>query len=482
MILKGKNGKNYQLTVGLEVHAQLNSNSKLFSSARNSFAQKPNSNISFFDIASPGQLPVLNKAALFKAIATGIALNGKINKISRFDRKHYFYPDLTLGYQITQFYKPIIEDAFIDINTENGEVKRINIERIHLEQDAGKMIHDSHSNQSLLDYNRAGVALIEIVTKPDFTNIDQVITYLKNLQSILRFTGSCDADLEKGTFRCDANVSISEFNSNTLGTRCEIKNINSFKFIAQAIEYEAKRHLEIIESGLEVKQETRLFNNQKTESMREKVDAIDYRYFPDPDLLPVIISDKEIEEIKNSLPELPVKKQERYKKLGLSNKEISLLCSDPIYANYFDEINKVKDTKLCLTWMLTELLGKLNSLEIPFEQNKVATKDLIDLMTAIENQVISGKIAKDILEKIIKTNKSVFEIIEEEGLRQIDDSDYISKMLDKIIEQNLTQFKQLKDGNQKLFAFFIGQVMKLSDGKAKPEIVNNLIKQRLATQ
>ena len=481
MLIKGKKC-DYKVVIGLETHAELNTNTKLFSQSPNKFGSEQNKNVCLFDIATPGKLPVLNRGVLEKAISFGLAVNATINKESRFDRKHYFYPDLPQGYQITQFYHPIVSNGKLDIKLENGETKTIRINRAHIEQDAGKLIHDRDNEHSFIDYNRSGVPLIEIVTEPDFSDPEEIVAYLKSLQAILRAVNASLADLEKGTFRCDANVSVMPVDATEFGTRCEIKNLNSFKFVAQAVEYEARRQVEIIESGEQVIQQTRLFNSKtgKTELMRDKADAVDYRYFPDPDLLPVVLTDEEIETIKKNLPELPEQKAERYAKLGLSQKENDFLVQNASYSAYFDKLIDKHDVKLSLTWMLTELFGRLGKLQQNLEDCSVDADKLIGLMDNLKNGTISGKIAKDVLDIMLETGKTADEIINEKGLKQIDNDDEIIKAVDEVIAENAQQVEKFKAGNDRLFGFFVGQTLKKMGGKANPQKVNEIVKKKLS--
>ena len=438
MIIKGKKC-DYKVVIGLETHTELNTNTKLFSKSPNKFGSSQNENVCLFDIATPGKLPVLNKGVIDKVIRFGIAVNAEINKNSRFDRKHYFYPDLPQGYQITQFYSPIIRNGRLDIKLENGDKKTIRIHEAHIEQDAGKLIHDRDVEHSYIDYNRAGVPLLEIVSEPDFNDPEEVVVYLKSLQAILRATNTSLADLEKGTFRCDANVSVMPVDGDKYGTRCEIKNINSFKFVAQAVEYEAKRQVELIESGNVVSQQTRLFNAKtgETELMRDKADAVDYKYFPDPDLLPITLTDDEIKEIRDNMPELPSQRAERYEKLGLLPKENEFLVQNANYADYFDKLIAKHDVKMASTWMLTELFGRLGKLQKTLDECGITAEKLIGLMDNLKNGTISGKIAKDVLDLMLESGKTAEEIIKEKGLKQIDDDNAIEKAVDEVIAENL---------------------------------------------
>ena len=480
MIIKGKKC-DYKVVIGLETHTELNTNTKLFSKSPNKFGSQQNENVCLFDIATPGKLPVLNKGVIDKVIRFGIAVNAEINKNSRFDRKHYFYPDLPQGYQITQFYSPIIRNGRLDIKLENGDKKTIRIHEAHIEQDAGKLIHDRDVGHSYIDYNRAGVPLLEIVSEPDFNDPEEVVVYLKSLQAILRATNTSLADLEKGTFRCDANVSVMPVDGDKYGTRCEIKNINSFKFVAQAVEYEAKRQVELIESGNVVSQQTRLFNAKtgETELMRDKADAVDYKYFPDPDLLPITLTDEEIKEIRDNMPELPSQRAERYEKLGLLPKENEFLVQNANYADYFDKLIAKHDVKMASTWMLTELFGRLGKLQKTLDECGITAEKLIGLMDNLKNGTISGKIAKDVLDLMLESGKTADEIIKEKGLKQIDDDNAIEKAVDEVIAENQKQVEQYRGGNERLFGFFVGQTLKKMGGKANPQKVNEIVKKKL---
>ena len=483
MIIKGKYC-DYKVVIGLETHTELNTNTKLFSQSKNEFASPANQNVCLFDIATPGKLPVLNDSVVEKAVSFGLAVNAEINKTSRFDRKHYFYPDLPQGYQITQFYQPIIKNGKLTITLEDGSKKTVRIHEAHIEQDAGKLIHDKDESHSYIDYNRAGVPLLEIVSEPDFNDPEEVVVYLKTLQAILRATNTSLADLEKGTFRCDANVSVMPVDGTKYGTRCEIKNINSFRFVAQAIEYEANRQVELLDKGESVSQQTRLFNSKtgKTELMRDKADAVDYRYFPDPDLLPIVLTDDDIEKIRKNMPELPEQKAERYEKLGLSKKENDFLVQNAIYANYFDELIKKHDVKMSATWMLTELFGRLGKMQKSLESCGITANMLVNLMDNIKNNTISGKIAKEVLDIMLETGKTADDIINERGLKQIDDVGAIEQAVDAVILENENQVEQYRNGNERLFVFFVGQTLKKMAGKANPQKVNEIVKQKLSNK
>jgi aspartyl-tRNA(Asn)/glutamyl-tRNA(Gln) amidotransferase subunit B len=479
MIIQGKK-QQYELVIGLEVHAQVNTNSKLFSAGINNFTDEPNVNVNFVDVAFPGMLPVVNKEAVTKAALTGFAINATVNNISRFDRKNYFYPDLPSGYQITQFFYPIVQNGHLDIQLHDGTTKRIRIERIHLEQDAGKLTHTK--NVSLVDLNRAGVPLMEIVSHPDIKNPDEAIEYLKKLRAILRCVNSSDADMEKGSFRCDANVSVMPLGSKTFGTRCEIKNLNSFKFIAKAIEYEANRQVELIENGGIVTQETRLFNANtgETASMRSKENAADYRYFPEPDLLPIIITDEELEVIKSTLPELPEAKKLRYmSSFSILEKDANAIIADNTYVEYFEELVQQFEPKMCITWLMTELLGRLNKMNIGIEKSPVSIAQLSELMIQINNGVINGKIAKDVLDEMLSSGKNAKQIIAEKSLQQVDNNEEIIAFAREVIAANPSQVAEYLSGKDRLIGFFVGEIMKKTQGKANPATVNKILKDLL---
>lgn len=480
-IVKGKTA-NWEIVIGLEVHAQINTKSKLFSRSSTEFGVGQNKNVSFFDIAAPGQLPVINEFAVRQAIKTGLGLNAQINLNSRFDRKNYFYADLPQGYQITQLYSPIVGEGWLDIDLEDGEKKRIGIERLHMEQDAGKLIHDQHPTKSFVDLNRSGVALMEIVSKPDVRGSEEAVLYVKKLRSIVRALGTCNGDMEKGNMRCDANVSMRKVGETELGTRCEIKNLNSMKNIALAIEYEAQRQVDILEEGGKIDQETRLFDalTGETKTMRSKEDAIDYRYFPEPDLPPLHVSEDVFREIKQEMPELPHEKKERYmNELGLSEYDASVLTSDSYFSEYFEELIKKHDAKLSVNWMTVELFGRLNKTNILLEESIVTADKLSKLLDLIVSNVISGKIAKDVLDIMLETGDDAEKIVEEKGLKQVTDTVAIEKIIDEIIAANGDKVEQYRSGKDKLFGFFVGQAMKATQGKANPQVVNEILKKKL---
>ena len=486
MKLFGKNNQEYNVTIGLEVHAQIKTNIKLFSTSTSNWNDRPNTNISNLDVGIPGSIQVLSEENIAPVIRAGLAINGKINEVSYFDRKNYFYPDLPNGYQITQFYKPIVENGYIDIKDENGDEKRIKIERIHIEQDAGKSLHEIDQNKTCLDYNRAGCGLMEIVSHPDMSSPHEAAEYVKKLRAILKAVNASDADMEKGSIRVDVNVSIKKTGDSQLGNRCEIKNLNSIKFLQTAIEFEAKRHLDIIESGGSINQETRLFNPEtgETKTMRTKENASDYKYFPDPDLPALKIKAEDIEKIKQSMPELPEAKFARYLGYGIVEKEAKIIADDIDLSLYFDEVVKICDPKQAYTIVIVELLGRLNKSQISINDSKIRPDDIIQLIEMITNGKINGKIAKNVLDimfenmvnGIIKTPET---IVQENNLQQVDNTDDIIKVITQLIEENPDKVESYKHGNQKLFGFFVGQIMKLTEGKANPASVNKILKDEL---
>lgn len=481
-LIQGKKNQ-FEVTIGCEIHAQLATQSKLFSRSATKFGSPQNSQTSFIDAAMPGMLPTINKEAVRLAIKTGIGINAVINKKSIFDRKNYFYADLPQGYQISQFLDPIVSGGHIDINLENGNKKTIKIERIHLEQDAGKSIHDQDPKLSFIDLNRSGIPLMEIVSEPDMSSPFEASEYVKKIRSIVRSLGTSDGDMEKGNLRCDANVSVKIKGENQLGTRCEIKNLNSTRNIMSAIEFEANRQVKIIENGGIIDQETRLFDaiTGETKTMRSKEDAMDYRYFPDPDLPPLVISNEMIEEIKKEMPELPDSKKERYiTDFGVNEYDATILTSDLVISEFFEESIKENDSKTAITWINVELLGRVNKLNLKFSDLKFCARDLADLLFLIKNNVVSGKIAKDVLDIMIETGDKAEKIVEEKGLKQVTDISAIKEQISKILEANLDKVEQYKSGKDKLFGFFVGQVMKETKGKASPKIVNQLLKELLS--
>ena len=471
----------WNLVIGIEIHAQVNSKSKLFSSSPTDFGSKPNSQVSLIDAAMPGMLPVINKFCIEQAVKSGIGLNAKINKKSIFDRKNYFYQDLPQGYQISQYKDPIVGEGFVEIETENGQ-KKIGVERLHLEQDAGKSLHDQDPNFTFVDLNRSGIALMEIVSKPDMNSPEEAVEYVRKVRSILRYLGTCDGNMEQGSLRADVNVSVNK-PGNELGTRCEIKNLNSFKFIHAAIVYEAKRQIKLIEQGESVNQETRLFNTQsgETRSMRSKEDAHDYRYFPDPDLLPLTLDDDWIRGLQDSIPELPDQIKERFiNEYSLSSYDANIIVSDKATSEYFEDVVKNRNPKLVTTWVTGELFSILNKKNLIIEDSPITSKQLGELVDNIENGKISNRQAKEVLEEMCESGKGALEIIDEKGLSQISDENEIESLVDNVLNSNPENVKKYKNGKDKLFGFFVGEAMKLSKGKANPKIVNDLIKKKLS--
>ena len=472
--------KKWEVLLGLEVHAQISASSKLFSSASTAYGAEPNSQVNLVDAGMPGALPVINKECIKQAIITGLGLNAKINLRSIFDRKNYFYPDLPQGYQISQFEYPIVGNGFINIETEEG-TKKIGITRLHLEQDAGKSLHDQDFDNSFIDLNRSGCALMEIVSEPDLRSPADASEYVKKLRSILRYVGSCDGNMEKGNMRADVNVSVREFGSE-LGTRCEIKNVNSIKFIQQAIEYEAKRQVEILESGGKIQQQTRLFDSQncETRAMRSKEESHDYRYFPDPDLPPLIIDSQLVEELSKSLPELPDKKKERFiKEFGIKNYDAEILVTEKFIADFFEELIPNRDPKLVLSWLTGELFSYLNKRNLNIVNSGISVNKLGSLIDLIQNGTLSNRMAKEIFEEYLDNDKSAIDLVNEKGMTQVSDDKEIDLMIDKVLEENPKMLEQYNSGKEKLFGFFVGQVMKISDGKANPQMVNNLLSKKL---
>ena len=478
--ISGKTG-DWEIVIGLEIHAQVLSSSKLFSGASTEFGKDPNHNVSLVDAAMPGMLPVINQTCIKQAIKSGIALNAEINKYSVFDRKNYFYADLPQGYQISQYKYPIVGEGSLKITDINGEDKVIGIERIHLEQDAGKSLHDQHPSKSFIDLNRTGVALMEIVSKPDLRSPEEAASYVKKIRTVLRYIETCDGNMEQGSLRADCNVSVRKPNGN-LGTRCEIKNLNSIKFISQAIQYEAERQVEILENGGVIDQETRLFDTStgETRSMRSKEDAHDYRYFPDPDLLPLELSDSQISEIRSDMPELPDQLVERLiSEYGITKYDANVIAEEKEYVHYYENSAKNRDGKLVVNWMTSELFGLLKKNNIQFNQNPISPNYLNELVELIENKTISGKIAKDVFEIMFATSKSPKMIVKEKGLEQVTDDSAIEVFVDQVVNENKDKVREYLSGKDKLFGFFVGQVMKVSQGKANPGLVNKILKIKL---
>jgi len=471
----------YEVVIGLEVHAQVLSNSKLFSSSPTKFGAEPNTQVSLVDAAFPGMLPVINEYCIKQAIKTGIGLKAKINNRSVFDRKNYFYADLPQGYQISQYKNPIVGEGKVILDMSYGQ-REIGIERLHLEQDAGKSIHDIDPKNTLVDLNRSGVALMEIVSKPDLRSLDEVNAYIKKLRSIMRYLETCDGNMQEGSLRADVNVSVKKKGTKNLGTRCEIKNVNSIKFMQMAIDYEANRQVDLIEEGKKIDQETRLFDTKKNEtrSMRSKEDAHDYRYFPDPDLLPLEIKSDFIEKLKSEIPELPDEKKKRFiDKFKLSSYEANILVSDKETSEYFEIVIKKSDVKLATNWITGELFALLNEKDLEISQSPISAENLSKLINLIKDGTISGKIAKSVFELMANGNKDPQKIIEEKNLKQESDPKALESLIDKVISENPDKVKDYKSGKEKLFGFFVGQVMKASQGKANPKLVNEILKKKL---
>ena len=476
-----RDDKEYEVIIGLEVHAQVLSESKLFSSSPTKFGSEPNTQVSLVDAAFPGMLPVINEFCIKQAVKTGIGLNAKINNRSIFDRKNYFYADLPQGYQISQYKNPIVGEGSVTLDMHNGE-KTVGIERLHLEQDAGKSIHDIDPNNTLVDLNRSGVALMEIVSKPDLRSLDEVNAYIKKLRSIMRYLGTCDGNMQEGSLRADVNVSVRKKGVSELGTRCEIKNVNSIKFMQMAIDYEANRQVDILEEGGSIDQETRLFDTKKNEtrSMRTKEDAHDYRYFPDPDLLPLELNNEFIEDIKKDIPELPDEKKKRFiEKFKLSPYEANILVSDIETSKFFEDVSTKSDVKLATNWITGELFALLNNKSIEITESPISSDNLAKLINLIKDGTISGKIAKTVFEIMADGDKDPEKIVEEKGLKQQSDPKELEKIIDKVISDNPKNVGAYKSGKDKLFGFFVGQVMKQSNGKANPQLVNKILSKKL---
>ncbi|WP_339638195.1 Asp-tRNA(Asn)/Glu-tRNA(Gln) amidotransferase subunit GatB [uncultured Sulfitobacter sp.] len=484
----------WELVIGMEVHAQVASNAKLFSGASTKFGAEPNSNVAFVDAAMPGMLPVINEYCVEQAVRTGLGLKAEINLKSAFDRKNYFYPDLPQGYQISQLYEPIVGEGEVLVELGDGTARLVRIERIHMEQDAGKSIHDMDPNMSFVDLNRTGVCLMEIVSRPDIRGPEEAAAYLGKLRQILRYLGTCNGDMQSGAMRADVNVSICRVGQyekyqetqdfSHLGTRCEIKNMNSMRFIQQAIEIEAKRQIAIVEAGGEVVQETRLFDpdKQETRSMRSKEEAHDYRYFPDPDLLPLEIEQAWVDEIAANLPELPDQKKARFiGDFGLSDYDASVLTADLDSAGYFEAVAQGRDGKMAANWVINELFGRLKKDDKGITESPVTPAQLGAIVDLIASDAISGKIAKEVFEITYTTGRDPAEIVETEGLKQVTDTGAIETAVDEIIAANPDQVAKAQQ-NPKLAGWFVGQVMKATGGKANPKAVNEIVSRKLAQQ
>ena len=478
-LIRGITG-DWEIVIGIEVHAQIISNSKLFSGSSTSFGSEHNTQVSFVDAGMPGMLPVINSICIEQAIKTGLGLNAKINNFSIFDRKNYFYPDLPQGYQISQFEQPIVGNGMVSIDLDNGKTKNIGIERLHLEQDAGKSLHDQHPSYSFVDLNRSGVALMEIVSMPDMRSPDEAQAYVKKLRNIMKYLQTCDGNMEEGSLRADINVSVRKPGEN-LGTRCEIKNVNSIKFIGQAIVYEAKRQVDLIEKGGIIEQQTRLFDPKKmqTRAMRSKEESHDYRYFPDPDLLPLTFTSEFVDEIKQKLPELPdIRKNRFIESYGLSTYDASILVSEKETADFFEIAAKKSNPKLICNWIIGELFSVLNKKNKSIEESPIKAIDLGELINLIDNDTITGRIAKDVFEIMLETGENPNSIVDSNNMRQVNDLDEIEKIIDIIIINNPNQVEALST-KPNLIGWFVGQVMKESQGKANPKTVNDILNKKL---
>ena len=473
---------NWEAVIGLEIHVQLSTKSKLFSGASTNFGALPNTQACNIDLAMPGVLPVLNEEVLKMAIKLGKALNANINSPTSFARKNYFYPDSPKGYQISQMDKPIVESGYLDIETENG-VKRIGVTRAHLEEDAGKSLHDDFDGQSGIDLNRAGTPLLEIVSEPEINTPQEAVAYLKSIHSIIRYLEISDGNMAEGSMRCDANVSVRKKGDTKLGTRTETKNVNSFRFVEKAIQYEIDRQINELESGNQIIQETRLYDSQAntTRPMRSKEFANDYRYFPEPDLLPINLEKEFIEEVMATMPEMPTQKKIRFvSEFNLSEYDADLLAADKDLANFFEAVVKVSNSpKLSANWIMGELSAELNNENLSVNESKITSNQLGQLILRIEDGTISGKIAKEIFEKLWSSDNEVDEIIQGEGLEQVTDDKEIESMIDKVINSKPEQLEQYRSGKDRLFGFFVGQVMKASQGKANPKQVNDILRKKL---
>ena len=478
-LIQGSTGP-WEIVIGLEVHAQVLSKAKLFSGASTEFGADPNSQVSFVDAAMPGMLPVINRYCVEQAVRTGLGLKAQINLFSVFDRKNYFYPDLPAGYQISQYKNPIVGEGEVLIDLKGGETARVGIERLHLEQDAGKSLHDQHPDHSYVDLNRSGVALMEIVSRPDMRSSEEAVAYVKKLRAIVRYLGTCDGNMDEGSMRADVNVSVRKPGAE-LGTRCEIKNVNSIRFMAQAIEFEARRQVDVLESGGTIKQQTRLFDAKlgETRSMRSKEEAHDYRYFPDPDLLPLVLEQAWIDQIASSLPELPDEKKARFVKMGLSGYDASVLVAEKETADYFEAmLAEGVDAKAAANWLNNEYFGRLNKAGLSIADGPVSAAANSAIVEMVSADVISGKIAKDLLDIIWTDGGDPRAVVEARGLKQVTDTSVIEKAVDEVIAANPDKVAAAKLKPQ-LAGWFVGQVMKATGGKANPAVVNAILKARL---
>ena len=480
-LIEGRTGA-WEMVIGLEVHAQVISQAKLFSGAATAFGAAPNSQVSLIDAAMPGMLPVINEWCVRQAVRTGLGLKAEINRRSVFDRKNYFYPDLPAGYQISQYTQPIVGKGRILLDLADGGVREVGITRLHLEQDAGKSLHDQHPAKTYVDLNRAGVALMEIVSEPDLRNAEETSLYLNKLRSILRYLGTCDGNMDEGSMRADVNVSVRR-PGEPFGTRCEIKNVNSIRFVRQAIEYEARRQIEILEEGGTIDQETRLFDpgRGETRSMRSKEEAHDYRYFPDPDLLPLELSEEFVAEIAAGLPELPDEKKARFvADYGLSPYEAGVLVAERETADFYEEVAVGRDAKLAANWVMGDFFAAFRRSGQPLGAFSVTAAKLGQLLDLIRDGTLSGRLAKDVFELMVETGKDAATLVDERGLRQVTDLGAIGTAIDQVLAANADKVAEYRSGREKLFGFFVGQVMRATAGKANPAEVNRLLKEKLA--
>jgi len=479
-LIEGRTG-DWEIVIGLEVHAQVTSKSKLFSGASTEFGAEPNTQVSLVDAAMPGMLPVINERAVEQAVRTGLGLNAEINLVSIFDRKNYFYPDLPQGYQISQFLDPVVGKGEIEVDLEDGTSRTIGITRLHLEQDAGKSIHDMDPRKTLIDLNRSGVALMEIVSEPDMRSAEEAGAYVTKIRSIVRYLGTCDGNMQEGSMRADVNVSVRK-PGDELGTRSEIKNVNSIRFIREAIEYEARRQIEILEDGGTVDQETRLFDPDRgeTRSMRSKEESHDYRYFPDPDLLPLELEQSWVDAIRESLPEMPDQKKHRFiNDYGLSVDDAAQLIAERETAEYFEQVADGRDAKIAANWVTGELFGALNRADIELDASPVSASHLGKLVDLIGDGTVSTRLAKDVFEIMFDTGDDPEKIVEEKGMKQVTDTGAIEAAVDDAIAAGAAQVEQYKGGNEKVLGWFVGQVMQATQGKANPQAVNEILRKKL---
>ncbi|NBB81822.1 MAG: Asp-tRNA(Asn)/Glu-tRNA(Gln) amidotransferase subunit GatB [Alphaproteobacteria bacterium] len=485
-VIQGQTG-DWEMVIGLEVHAQVISQAKLFSGAATRFGAEPNSQVSLVDAAMPGMLPVINEHCVAQAVKTGLGLMAEINKASVFDRKNYFYADLPQGYQISQFAHPIVGKGEIILDLPDGAMRTVGITRLHLEQDAGKSMHDQHPTKTYIDLNRSGVALMEIVSEPDLRGPEDAAAYLRKLRAILRYLETCDGNMEEGSMRCDVNISVRKVGDNAYGTRCEVKNVNSIRAVQQAIEYEAQRQVELIEGGGTVAQETRLWdpNQGLTRSMRGKEEAHDYRYFPDPDLLPLVLEDEFIDRIRAELPELPDEKKLRFiNHYGLSVYDATVLIAERERADFYERVvgggpDGSRDPKVCANWVITELFGALNKGGHDIDESPITADQLGGLIDLLADDTISGRIAKDVFAEMYDTGKDAAAIVEEKGLKQVTDTGAIDAVIDEVLAEQADKVAEYRGGKDKLFGFFVGQVMKKTQGKANPKLVNDALRGKL---